>query len=101
MAVMEPKHNLILILLCKLTGKETATEIYDKTRFAWRTKLKRAQTVDYVIAHDSDENRLPTGYVLTAFYIHANQAHDTQRVSSIYSNDYVPTCGTVIETSTK
>jgi hypothetical protein len=58
MAVMEPKHNLILILLSKLTGKESATEIYDKTRFAWRTKLERAQTVDYVIAHDSDENVL-------------------------------------------
>ena len=58
MAVIEPKHNLMLILLSKLSGNETTEEIYDKTRFAWRTNLDRASGVDYVIAHNSEEKIL-------------------------------------------
>jgi len=53
---IKPLHNLMLILLSNLTGNESDEELYNKTRFAWRTKLERAKNVDYVIAHDSDEN---------------------------------------------
>ena len=55
MSEMQVNHNLMLILLSKLTGRESDEEIYDKTRFAWKTKLERAKTVDYVIAHNSAE----------------------------------------------
>ena len=56
MTEIKALHNLMLILLSNLTGNESDEELYNKTRFAWRTKLERAKNVDYVIAHDSDEN---------------------------------------------
>lgn len=55
MDTIKPEHNLILILLSNLSGNESADEIYDRTRFAWKTKLERAQSVDFVIAHNSRE----------------------------------------------
>ena len=55
MSVINPKHNLMLILLSKLSGEESKEEIYNRTRFAWKTKLERASNVDYVISHNSDE----------------------------------------------
>jgi hypothetical protein len=58
MGIIKPKHNLMLILLTKLSGNESPQEIYERTRFAWRTKLERAQNVDFVIAHNSSEEIL-------------------------------------------
>jgi len=55
MDTIKPEHNLMLILLSNLSGNESADEIYDRTRFAWKTKLERAQSVDFVIAHNSRE----------------------------------------------
>lgn len=58
MNILEPKHNLMLILLSGTTGDESSEEIYDRTRFAWKTNMNRASNVDYVIAHNSDEKIL-------------------------------------------
>jgi len=58
MDIIQPKHNLMLILLSKMTGTESPEEIYNRTRFAWKTNIKRASNVDYVIAHNSDEEIL-------------------------------------------
>jgi hypothetical protein len=55
MNIIKPEHNLMLILLSNLSGNENSEEIYDRTRFAWKTKLERAQNVDFVIAHNSKE----------------------------------------------
>ncbi len=55
MSIIDPKHNLMLILLSKLSGEESKEEIYNRTRFAWKTKLERASNVDYVISHNSNE----------------------------------------------
>jgi acyl carrier protein len=55
MGVINPEHSLMLIMLSKLTGEESREEIYDRTRFAWKTKIERAQLVDYVISHNSND----------------------------------------------
>jgi hypothetical protein len=44
-----------LIMLSKLTGDESKEEIYNRTRFAWKTNIDRARTVDFVIAHNSHD----------------------------------------------
>lgn len=53
-----PEHSLMLILLSNLSGEESPGEIYDRTRFAWKTKLDRARKVDFVISHNSNEEIL-------------------------------------------
>ena len=58
MDMITPKHNLMLILLSNMTGKESQEEIYDRTRFAWKTNIKRASKVDFVISHNSSEEIL-------------------------------------------
>lgn len=55
MNIIEPNHSLMLILLSKLTGDEPVDEIYNRTRFAWKTNIDRARSVDYVISHNSNE----------------------------------------------
>ena len=55
MNIIEPNHSLMLILLSKLTGDESVDEIYNRTRFAWKTNIDRARSVDYVISHNSNE----------------------------------------------
>jgi len=52
------KHNLMLILLSNVNGDESEEEIYDRTRFAWKTNFDRASKVDYVISHNSNEEIL-------------------------------------------
>ncbi|MDA0345738.1 MAG: hypothetical protein O3C54_07255 [Proteobacteria bacterium] len=55
MSTIKPKHNLMLIMLSNLSGQETNEEIYDRTRFAWKTNIDRARKVDFVISHNSKE----------------------------------------------
>ena len=55
MSTIKPKHNLMLIMLSNLSGQETSEEIYDRTRFAWKTNIDRAKKVDFVISHNSNE----------------------------------------------
>jgi len=55
MSTIKPKHNLMLIMLSNLTGEETNEEIYNRTRFAWKTNIDRAKKVDFVISHNSNE----------------------------------------------
>ena len=52
MNIIEPNHSLMLILLSKLTGDEPVDEIYNRTRFALKTNIDRARSVDYVISHN-------------------------------------------------
>lgn len=90
-----PKHSLMLILLSKVSGEESPGEIYDRTRFAWKTKLDRAGKVDFVIAHNSNEEIL--GIYKPNTWLKA----DSEEFSSLMRGSYPDRVGFIGEVAPK